>query len=126
MKVLSIVSSAYRATLEEQDDTVLWFTQALTRAGAEIDVLLRSGASNYVVEAQGPPPLAIGGRAQRNAPDINGQVRDLADHGADVFVIEEDLAIYGLDRVSRLEGARTVPAAGLADLISQYDAVWHW
>ena len=126
MKVLSIISSGYRATLEEQDDTVVWITQAMVRAGADIDILLRSSAANYVVEGQTVPPLAIGGRVQRNAPDVHGQVRDLADRGAGIFVLEEDLAAYGLDSVARLDRAQTVPAGEVADLISRYDAVWHW
>ena len=126
MKVLSIISSGYRATLEEQDDTVVWITQAMNRAGADIDVLLRSAAANYVVEGQTAGALAIGGRAQRNAPDVHGQVRDLAEHGVAIFVLEEDLAVYGLQAIPRLERVQTVPAGEVADLISRYDALWHW
>ena len=126
MKVLSIIASGYRATLEEQDDTVLWISQAMSRAGAELDILLRSAATHYVVEGQAVPPLAIGGRTQRNAPDVHGQVRDLAERGVGLFVLAEDLAAYGLDAVPRLDGAQTVGAGELADLISRYDAVWHW
>ena len=126
MKVLSIISSGYRATLEEQDDTVVWITQAMCRAGAEIDVLLRSAAVNYVVEGQTVPPLSIGGRTQRNAPDVHGQVRELAERGVAIFVLEEDLAAYGLNAVPRLDRAQAVHAGELADLVSRYDAVWHW
>ena len=126
MKVLNIISSGYRATLEEQDDTVVWITQAMSRAGAEIDVLLRSAATNYVVEGQAVSPLAIGGRIQSNAPDVHGQVRDLAERGVGIFVLEEDLDAYGLRDVSRLKQAQIVKAGELAGLISRYDAVWHW
>jgi hypothetical protein len=126
MKVLSIISSGYRATLEEQDDTVVWITQAMNRAGAEIDILLRSAAANYVVEGQAAGSLAIGGRAQRNPPDVHGQVRDLAEHGTAIFVLEEDLAAYGLLALPRLERAQTVSVGELPELISRYDTLWHW
>ena len=126
MKVLSIVSTGYRATLEEQDDTVLWITQAMSRAGAEVDVLLRASAANYVVEGQSVSPLEIGGRAQRHAPDVHAQVRDLAERGVGIFVLEEDLAAYGLDGAARLDRAQVVPTAELATLVSRYDRVWHW
>ena len=126
MKVLSIIASGYRATLEEQDDTVLWISQAMSRAGAEIDILLRSAAVNYLVEGQSVPPLAIGGRVQRNAPDVNGQLRDLAERGVGLFVLAEDVAAYGLEDVRRLDRATIVGADELADLVTRYDAVWHW
>jgi len=126
MKVLSIISSGYRATLEEQDDTVLWITQAMNRAGAEIDILLRSAATNYVVDGQAAGTLSIGGRSQRNAPDVHGQIRDLAEHGVGIFVLEKDLAAYGLDGASRFDQARVVRGAELPALVSRYDTVWHW
>ena len=126
MKVLNIVSSGYRATLEEQDDTVVWFTQAMSRAGADIDVLLRASAANYVVKGQAVLPLAMGDRMQRNAPDVHGQVHDLAERGVGVFVLAEDLAAYGLRSASRLEQAQIISADEVAGLVSQYDAVWHW
>ena len=126
MKVLSIIACGYRATLEEQDDTVLWISQAMSRAGAEIDILLRSAAVNYLVEGQSVAPLAIGGRVQRNAPDVNGQLRDLAERGVGLFVLAEDLAAYGLEDVRRLDRATIVRADELADLVTRYDAVWHW
>ena len=126
MKVLNIVSTGYRATLEEQDDTILWLTQALRRAGAEIDVLLRSSATAYVVDGQSVAPLAIGGRAQRHAPDVHGQVEDLARSGAAIFVLDQDLERYGLRDCARLAQAQVVGPDELTGLLTRYDAVWHW
>jgi hypothetical protein len=126
MKVLSILSDAYRATLEEQDDTVLWISQALRRAGAELDLLLRGPAANYVVEGQRVSPLTIGARTQRHAPDVHAQVADLAKSGARIFVIDADLERYGMLESAKLPAAQIVASTDLPRLVSGYESVWHW
>ena len=48
-KTLSIVSSAYRAIVEEQDDTIIWINHAMKGAGAELTVLLKDNAVNVAL-----------------------------------------------------------------------------
>jgi hypothetical protein len=126
MKTLNIISSAYRGTLEEQDDTIVWLTHAMRAAGADIDVLLRGAAVNYAVTGQEVAPLSFGERTQCHAPDVYREVERLIDNKASVFVLSDDVQRRGLDGARLLKGVRRVEAAMLAGLISDYDVVWTW
>lgn len=126
MNLLNIVSSAYRATVEEQDDTVVWISHAMRNAGAEVDLLLRDGAANYPVKGQSIAPLTLGGRVQKHAPDVHGQVRQLVEAGARIFVVSEDLDRRGIDRARLLEEVEVVGMDDLPMLLTGYDQVWHW
>jgi len=126
MKALNIISVAYRATLEEQDDTIVWLTHAMRGAGADIDILLRGPAVNYVVKGQKVAPLAFGGREQKHAPDVYGQVETLSEKGARIFVLAEDIKQRGLKQAPRLDDARVISNDDLPELLGGYDAVWHW
>ena len=126
MKTLSIIETAYRATLEEQDDTVVWITHAMTGAGADLGVLLRGNAVNYAVRGQAVVPLSFGGRTQANAPDVAGQVADLVGKGVDVFVVQDDLEARGIGGGELIEGLKPVSRTDLPGLLESHDRVWHW
>jgi len=124
MKVLNIISSAYRAVSEEQDDTIVWLSHALHNAGADLAVLLSGSAVNYVLPAERSSPITIGGRAQRNAPDAHGEVRKLAEK-VPVFVIREDLEMRGIAATPD-EPFRAITRATLPAFLLSHDHVWHW
>lgn len=121
-----MVEGAYRATLEEQDDPVVWLCHAMRGAGAELDVLLYGNAVVYGVRAQQVEPLAFGGRRQRNAPDLAGDVRSLAGKGVTCFYVEEDAALRGLDPRDLVDGLTPVSRSKLAELFAGYDQVHRW
>jgi len=125
-KVLSIIATAYRATLEEQDDTIVWLTHAIRGAGADLDVLLRGNAVNYTVKGQDASGLAFGGRRQTQPPRIVEDVAKLITKGVRVFLVEEDLVERGVERPDLIAGVEPVPRAGLPKLFAAYDQVWHW
>ncbi len=52
MKALQIVEAAYRGTIEEQDDTIIWLTHAMKGAGGDLDLLLRADSVNYAAKGQ--------------------------------------------------------------------------
>ena len=126
MRALNIVETAYRATLEEQDDTILWITQAMIGAGADLAVLLRSNAVNYAVRGQDASGISFGSLAQTQPPRIAEDVAKLINRGTSVFVIEEDLAERGIGASELVQGLKPIPRAGTAGLLEDYDAVWHW
>ena len=126
MKTLNIIASAYRATIEEQDDTVVWICHAMKGAGADIEVLLRGNAVNYAVRGQDAKGLAFGSWSQTQPPHIEDDVSSLCAKGVVVHVLEEDLVRRGLESVPLVDGVYRVRGAALPALLGGFERVWHW
>ena len=126
MKAINIIETAYRATIEEQDDTIVWIIHAMKGAGATLDVLLRGNAVNYGVNGQDASGLSFGAIKQTQPPRLSEDVAKLVDKGVKVYVIEEDLAERGIEASSLVGGLTPVARASVAELISGYDYAWHW
>jgi hypothetical protein len=126
MKALNIIESAYRATIEEQDDTIVWLTHAMKGAGADLAVLLRGNAVNYAALGQDAAGLAFGGWRQTQPPRIGDDIGSLVAKGVSVYVLAEDLAERGLGPGDILNGIERVDRERLPQLLAGYDQVWHW
>jgi sulfur transfer complex TusBCD TusB component (DsrH family) len=126
-KTLNIVESAYRAVMEEQDDTILWLLAAMQGAGAAHTVVLRGSAVNYAITGQGAPGLAIGAWKQTLAPRMDNDVIDLIDkRGIPVFIVEEDLAAYGIGHGELIPKVQLLSVKALPKLMADFDLVSHW
>ncbi len=123
---LHIVDCAYRATLEEQDDTIVWLCHALRGAGAELDLLLHGNAVLYGVRAQQVEPLCFGRRRQQHAPDLTGDLARLLARQSHCYYVEEDTAERGIDPGELLDGLVPVSRGKLASLFARYDQVHRW
>ncbi len=126
MKVLQVIQSAYRCTIEEQDDPAVWITHAMKGAGAELDVLLRSNAVNYGLRGQDASGLTFGDIAQTQPPQLERDISSLLDKGVSVFAVTEDITERGIDSSGLIEGIQSIGRSGIASLFSEYDQIWHW
>ena len=125
-RTLQIVSTAYRATIEEQDDPVLWLSLAMKGQGGAPDVLLSGHAVNYGVAGQEVAGLTFGSRTMRHPVRLAEDVARLMEKGVTVYVVEEDVARRGLTLPGLIPGLKPVANAALPRLFAAYDQVWHW
>ncbi len=125
-KILSIVETAYRATIEEQDDTILWFNHILKTAGADIAILLRANAVNYAVRGQDASGLRFGELSLANPPKIDKDVAALMEKGVPVYVVNEDAVERGVVEEELVSGVQHVSQSTLPQLLDQFDLIWHW
>jgi sulfur transfer complex TusBCD TusB component (DsrH family) len=126
-KTLNIVESAYRAVMEEQDDTVLWLLAAMQGAGAEHTVVLRGNAVNYAVSGQSVPGLTVGEWKQTQAPKIDRDLTDLIEkRKIPVYVIAEDLADRGIGLDELVPGIQIMSRTKLPAMFAEYTLITHW
>lgn len=126
MKTLQVIETAYRATLEEQDDTIVWLTHGMTAAGGRFDVLLTGNSVCYAVREQRPPPLAIGEWVQTHAPDLSADLVALAGKGTRLYAVEEDLEERGILATRLIQPVAAIARSELPRLFEEYPRVWHW
>ena len=125
-KVLCILETAYRGTLEEQDDAALWFTHSLKNAGGDMGVLLRGNAVNYAITDQDPTGITIGKIEIERPLHPERALLDMKAAAIPVRVVREDVEERGIPIERVVKSVELVNRAELPGLLSQYDQVWHW
>src|SRR4051812_3239737 len=126
MKALQIIESGYRATLEEQDDTIVWITHAMKGAGGNLDVLIRGNAVTMAVKGQDASGLKFGARAQKSAPNLAEDIAGMVGKGITVMIVSEDMADRGIKPEDLVGQLQTISRAEIAGIFDRYDQVWHW
>src|SRR5262244_2044691 len=125
-KSLNIVESAYRAVMEEQDDTILWLLAAMQAAGAQHTVVLRGNAVNYAVAGQGVAGLTVGEWKQTQPPKMDRDVLDLLEkRKIPVYVVTEDLGERGIDQGELVPGVQLLSRTDLPKIFAEYEMVAH-
>ena len=124
-KYLSIIDSAYRATIEEQDDTAVWFTHAMKNGGADVSILLRGDAVNYAVTNQDAKGLRFGARAVKG-PDMVRDIDAIVAKKIPLFVVSDDLAERGIPVAALRPGIEQIQHSAIAKLIENHDRILTW
>jgi hypothetical protein len=125
-KVLSIIDTAYRATLEEQDDTAVWFTHILRKSGADITILLTGNAVNYAVRGQQPPALSFGTASIDFPPRLDQDLHKAVQDGVKVVLMRDDADIRGIPATALMPEAEQISRDQLAGFLDDFEQVWHW
>ena len=125
-KVLSIVDTAYRGTLEEQDDTSVWFTTLCNRGDLDVTVLLTGNAVNYAVKGQEAESLSFGTAKIPHPVRMDQELERLTKDGASIYAVREDVEERGIQSGSYMAGVELMPRSGIPKLLEQHDLVWHW
>ena len=125
-KILHIVETAYRATLQEQDDPALWMVQSLRNNDTDSLVRLQGNAVGYALRAQDARGLEFGARKQTQPPQLQEDLLRLRSSGARVFVVEEHLKSRGIKRNELIEDIDVVPEEALPSLFNDHDYVFQW
>lgn len=126
MKVLSIVETAYRGTLEEQDDTILWLNQTFQNAGVDVSILIRGNAVNYLVKEQTPFKLQFGTWTQNQPPELDRDLEMMMAKNIPVYAIAEDIQARALPQDRLIDGVSLIESSQVAQLFEQFEYVWHW
>jgi hypothetical protein len=125
-RVLSIVGAAYRGTIEEQDDTVLWLTSMCSASGVDISVLLEANAVNYIVRGQDASGLRFGDAEVVHPAELDRDLEGLLAHGVTVHYVREDADALGLDHVPMIDGVKPVSRSELPALFEGFAQIWRW
>lgn len=126
MKVLQVIDQAFRTTGEEQDDTILWLTQCMRGAGANLEVLLTGHGVFYSVQSRPQPPLVFGKWQQTEPADITQDIGRLREKGVPVYTVREELEERGLADLPVQAGVEVISREAVTRLYEDADQIWHW
>ena len=131
MRILQVLDQAFRTTVEEQDETILWLIQSMLKKSLvdpenEMDVLFSGNAVYYPYQKLRQPPLTIAGWQQSQPAEIHRDIENLKRSGVSVFVVYEDLWDRGLELLPVPVGIDVINRKELPDIYTRADQVWHW
>lgn len=126
MKVLQVITQAFRTTAEEQDDAIVWLVRSMRSANADLLVLLSGHAVQYAVLKERQPAFSLGAWQQTQPADLVADLTRLVDSDVPVYAVQEDLHTRGLTDHRLLAGVTAIARRDLPCLYQRADQVWQW
>lgn len=126
MRILQIVEQAFRTLVEEQDDTILWLSQSMLGAGAEMEVLLSGNAVYYATLKGRQPVLKLGDWVQKEPADIPKDLGRLLEKGVPVYVLQSELDERGISKHILNAEVEVINMEKLVGIYNRVDQVWQW
>jgi len=126
-KVLNIIDTAYRAHLEEQDDTSMWLIHAINNAGVENQsILLTGNAVNYAVKTQKPKALNFGSGKIPYPNKLHEDLQAMSKKGIKLFFLAGDVKDRGISQGDLIGEVEGIDRSSLADFVDDFDHIWRW
>lgn len=125
-KILNVLTQSHRATVEEQDDPVLWLNAVLKGSGSDVSLLLRGAAINSAVKGQDASGLQFGTRKQTQPARLDDDIARFLSKGVSVKYVAEEAAERGLEASALVAGVEPIARAELPAYLRGFDQVWGW
>lgn len=119
-KVLAIVQADQGAAAVGPPSALVAHARALSRAGADVHLLLCGGAVAY-----GLRRLGAGAGVGPGGPSDAG-VAALVGQGKNVFYVEDDAQAQRIAATELIDGLTPVRSSDVPSLLHGYERVWHW
>ena len=110
----------------EIDELVRLLLAPGTNAGAELGLLLRGNAVNYLARGQDASGLTFGDKPLAHPLQPDKELEALLAAGVAVYAVEEDLRERALAADRLIGGVEKIHRQNIARLFDRYDRVWHW
>ena len=98
----------------------------LKGASADVSLLLKGNAVNYLDRKQETPAVTIGDWQQSHPAQMGGDVESLMAKGVNVYFLKEDLEDRGISKDDLIPDAKMLNRSDLVKLFDDHDLVFQW